>query len=73
MVKTNKKRVPIKDGRGSPLKYPFPSMKVKDSFTVKSKNYSAYMAAKQWVDRNKLPWKFKCCLSGGNLTVWRVA
>lgn len=72
MIKTNKKTIPVKDGRGSPLKYPFPKMKVTDSFTVKSENYSALVAARKWALRNNPNWKFSGSLSEGELTVWRV-
>lgn len=72
MIPINKKQVPVSSGAGRPNKYPFEGMKVKDSFTVKSKNYSALVAAKSWARRQKNGWKFKASFVEDSLTVWRI-
>jgi hypothetical protein len=67
-----KSNVPVRSGAGRPAKYPFASMGVGKSFTVKASNYSALTCAIKWSERNQPTWKFKGSMSEGKLTIWRI-
>lgn len=73
------KGIPIPESisRKSNAKYPWPDMKVGDSFTVEWRNYSTkysvLRAGDSWSKRNKDgEWKFTARKEGCNVRIWRV-
>lgn len=75
------KRVPIPENkRGKPNKYPFPDMKIGDSFlfteNLKDKRKSiqhASAAANTWKKVTASKFKFSCRLVKNGVRIWRIA
>lgn len=73
MIKIDKGvQIPKKQSRK--LKYPFPDMKVGDSFEVQdaAKKNTIVSAAKGWCERNQPKWDFSVRTIDGKFRLWRT-
>ncbi len=69
------KKIPLPDHykTGKVSKYPFPEMKVGDSFFVPGKSTAVKAAAFNWSKRNKEgKWKFCSSARDGGMRIWRL-
>ena len=66
--------IPMSDRIDGNAKYPFGSMEVGDSFAIQNdKRTSVRLAARSWVLRRSLSWKFAVRLdTTGQLRCWRI-
>ena len=64
--------VPAYGSGKKPMKYPWPNMKVGDSFDSGLTKGTPYQIGDSWALRHGKPWRFRNAKVNGTIRVWRI-